>query len=229
MNQNNDETDFWNEVKGNLKGPVASFRDYWQMFGGWSALLGSTYLWFAVLIGSFLVWFKGSIKWDDTALSILPSLLGFTVAAYAILVAFGDEKFKQVLVIYPKASERSFFLTVNGAFCHFIVIQCMALVYAVVFKTLGLNAIKYQWIGIVLLMYSLFLTIAVSLAVLKIAKIYQTLIRQGIPERVICQQKQEPEPHEDDGLQSVESSSPHNSGNISMVSPYCGSARCIEP
>jgi hypothetical protein len=165
-----------------ITAPLSSFHDYWKAFGGINALITSPYLWGSIAITFFLYWFKGKFEWLDAALSTVPSLLGFTVAAYAILVAFGDEKFKKIIAIYPRDASQSFFMTVNGTFCHFIIVQCGTLIYAVLFKTLGLNAIRYQFVGMILLMYSLSFTVATALAVLKMAKMYQNIIRSEKPD-----------------------------------------------
>lgn len=167
-------------VRKNLNGPSISLRDYWSLFGGWEALIGSAYAWTALFATAFLWWFKGEMTWLSPTLSILPNLLGFTVAAYAILLAFGDEEFKKIIITYPKKRKDSFFMTVNGTFCHFIIIQCLTLVYAVLFGTLGLNAMHFQALGMWLLLYSLLLSIAVALAMLTIARTYETITRDKI-------------------------------------------------
>lgn len=159
----------------NLIGPIESLRDYWSLFGGLEALIGSPYAWASFLITTFLWRFKGKMTWMEPTFSILPNLLGFTVAAYAILVAFGNDDFKRIILAYPKKSKHSFFMTLNGTFCHFIITQSTTLVYAVLFKALGLNAIYYQAVGMFLLIYSILLSIAVALAMLTIARTYQTI------------------------------------------------------
>ena len=177
-----EKNSFVRDVRINLKSPVLGFLKYWNYFGGGRALLGSIYLWVAIGISLFLNYYAKDLLWVKPTLAILPNLLGFTVAAYAILVAFGDEEFKKIIVTYPKRTQHSFFMTVNGTFCHFIITQSTTLVYAVVFEGLGLQGTAYKIIGMVLLLYSLLFAVAVALAMLTIAETYQEIMQRKLPE-----------------------------------------------
>ena len=69
------------------------------------------------------IWLEGSIKWHELAIGIIPNILGFTLGGYAILLAFGNEKFMFLISGEFADKKPSPFLVLNGAFVHFIVIQ----------------------------------------------------------------------------------------------------------
>ncbi|MDB5070243.1 MAG: hypothetical protein JWM87_1354 [Candidatus Eremiobacteraeota bacterium] len=114
-------------------------RDYVSAYGGFRRFLSSPYLHLAV-IGSALcsgVWMGPS--WSDLPLGILPNLLGFALAAYALLFAFGDEQFRTFLAIptsidHSPEKRRSKMLVISATFLHFVLVQVTALALAIVAK-----------------------------------------------------------------------------------------------
>jgi hypothetical protein len=62
--------------------------------------------------------------WWELPISILPNLIGFSLGGYAILLAFGDEKFRKLLVPERKATPSpgapTLYMTVSAIFLHFI-------------------------------------------------------------------------------------------------------------
>ena len=80
-------------------------------------------------MGLFATCIDGGLSWNEQALTINPSLLGFTLAAYAIFISNLDPKLKRGL-IKAKDTNVSYFKRVNVSFFHFIFCQCIVLVYA---------------------------------------------------------------------------------------------------
>jgi hypothetical protein len=77
-----------------------------------------------------------STSWSDLPLAVLPSLLGFSLAAYALLLAFGDDQFRSFLALPSsdpqKANDPALLLKVSAIFLHFLVIQIAALTLAII-------------------------------------------------------------------------------------------------
>lgn len=83
-----------------------------------------------------------SNKWVNQVLDVLPSLLSFSVAAYAILFTFGASSFGELLTETSRnASNRncasrekldSIFMEINAAFVFFIGLQLLSLVSALI-------------------------------------------------------------------------------------------------
>ncbi|OFC70082.1 hypothetical protein [Alteromonas confluentis] len=106
---------------------------YWRNYGGIRALLASPFFWTAWVL-TFLMfpsWTKAG-WWDDVT-SIMPNLLGFSLGGYAMFLAFGDKKFQEILA-HKENGETSALMDVNCAFVHFILLQIMSIVIALIAK-----------------------------------------------------------------------------------------------
>ena len=101
---------------------------YWAAYGGWRALLTSVFLWLGVTLTIFLfpIWQKAG--WWEGVTSAVPSLLGFSLGGMAILLAFGDDKFRELTARAGK--DHSIFVRTASAFLHFIVVQTVAWIAA---------------------------------------------------------------------------------------------------
>jgi hypothetical protein len=77
-------------------------------------------------------------EWSDLPLQVLPNLLGFALAAYALLLAFGDDKFRAFLAVRQSRRatvdqfQDSLLLKVSAIFLQFVLIQIIALLLAIV-------------------------------------------------------------------------------------------------
>jgi len=117
---------------------------YWQAYGGWSALLHSLYA-HAALGLTFCLWGQWTKEgWWENVLSVAPSVFGFSIGGYALLLSFGDEKF-QKLMANAKVRESNAFVDLCAAFTHFVLMQFFALVIALVAK--GVFVVPPHWLG----------------------------------------------------------------------------------
>lgn len=126
-------------------------------------------------------------------MAALPNLLGFTLAGLAMSIGFGDDKFRALLA-EPDAdtTKPSAYVVMSSTFVHFILVQTIALVYAVVAKGLWFYA---EWmdpfrpalsvinqiggcIGYAFFLYALTSVIAATMAIFRIASIYETYQRK---------------------------------------------------
>ncbi|KZM38564.1 hypothetical protein OA92_23160 [Marinomonas sp. SBI22] len=169
---------------------------YYKAYGGFGALLKSYYLYgsFFISIALFPHW-SASGWWDDV-LSIMPNLLGFSLGGYAMFLAIGDEKFRSLIAGDDGDEDgASPFLSLNGAFVHFIVLQVVALFIALFRKAYDFSLpldhpfveffngyfhdmiIVGNFIGYWVFIYALSLTLAATFALLRVGRwydIYQT-------------------------------------------------------
>ncbi len=127
--------------------PFAGWKDlrkfvvtYWRTYGGWRSLAGSPYVHIAAVITAFSwrLWFEPG--WWSTPLSVLPNILGFTVGGFAIVLALGAGDFGAALSSASKPDADildSNLAKLSAAFCHFILVQCLTLLLAMLAMALA--------------------------------------------------------------------------------------------
>lgn len=117
-------------------GALKSFRSYWTSYGGWRAILGSPYLFVAIVLTGAMapIWLRSA--WWDIVLSVMPNVLGFSLGGFAIFLAFGDEGFRNLIAGSDPDDEAgaSPYIGFASAFLHFIVVQVFAVILALLSK-----------------------------------------------------------------------------------------------
>jgi hypothetical protein len=123
----------------NQNKPIGPFRIYWDNYGRWKALFASGYFWTSLVLTvvCYRLWSKDG--WWDDIIAIVPSLVGFSLAAFAMLLAFTNEKFLKIVTFPipgndPAKPGASVYASTGTAFVHFILIQFIALLSALVCK-----------------------------------------------------------------------------------------------
>lgn len=111
------------------------FALYWRCYGGWSSLLKSPYLHISVALAivCFPLWVQSG--WWNLVISVIPSILGFSLGGFAIFLAIGDARFRALTAGSTKrngAERCSPFMSMNATFVHFIVLQFFSLILAIV-------------------------------------------------------------------------------------------------
>lgn len=168
--------------------PVGIFERFWVAYGGIKAIFRSQYLRTAIALTP-LCWGSWSEPlWWDTVIGVLPNLLGFTLGGFAIFVGFGDEKFKASLArpeTDPKQS--TVYRELCATFVHFIFVQVIALLLAIIAKGMWfkaplpgpilnvlpvLNAISGA-VCYAIFLYAMTSVIAIGLHVFRIATMYE--------------------------------------------------------
>ena len=141
------------------------------MYGGWKNCAKSPYLHFSIVLALLISLFGGSDApaWFDLTISILPNVLGFSLGGYAILLAFGDEKFRFIISGPDNDGTPSPFMKMNGAFIHFIVIQIFAILFALLSSAFGIKTGVLAWFGRSLLIYAISTALAAAMAILNTA------------------------------------------------------------
>jgi len=162
--------DFFKQYKG-VRNTIAS---YWQWYGGWTTFFTSPYLHCALLLSffSFPVWLpkRESCVWYEMPIAVLPNLLGFTLGGYAILLAFGNEKFLSAIAGSRNDGKQSPYLTINGSFVHFIVVQVIALIVALLSKSLSIDKGTVAFFGLAIFYYAILTSLMATFAILNVSK-----------------------------------------------------------
>ena len=178
------------------------FGQYWRAYGKLKALVCSFYLHIAVLLLALTAntWITplcatgaSCTAWWDQSLSVLPNILGFTLGGFAIFIGFGDEKFRALLAEPEPQPEpttkielQTVYVELCATFVHFILIQIIALIVAVIAKAWWFYAAWMDpvreylpWLngiggalGYGLFLYALMSVIAATMHVFRIAGLY---------------------------------------------------------
>lgn len=122
-------------TKSQYSGVKKLFNRYWIAYGGINAILGSPYMHISLLIAllSSGIWLEDD--WVELPISVLPNIIGFSLGGYAIWLALGDDKFRASISGKTNSGGESPFIVVNATFVHFIVLQILALISALVGKS----------------------------------------------------------------------------------------------
>lgn len=136
-------------------------KAYWKYYGGIHAFINSWYLFAAILltVACYPLWASASdTRWAEVSTSILPNLMGFSVAAIAIILAFSDAKALRALTQRGRA-DSYYVKTVSNLF-HFLVVQTIALVLGIFGH--AFHSIVLNFFGLFALFYALSTAIAAS-------------------------------------------------------------------
>nr|VFJ94491.1 MAG: hypothetical protein BECKLFY1418B_GA0070995_10593 [Candidatus Kentron sp. LFY] len=165
-----------------------SFRIYWRAYGGWSALVRSPYLFLAIVF-SCLMFPYWEEAWWQVALNTISNLLGFSIGGYAIWLAIGDQKFTDKLAGPGRDNgKHSPYITVNATFVHFVFVQLLVMLTALLFQAwipeyngsvyiqIGTVTWFLSAIGYTLFLYALFMALAAAFTVFRVSQWYDRFI-----------------------------------------------------
>jgi hypothetical protein len=174
------------------------FREYWSLYGGVREISRSAYFRFAFLIfiATFGLW--GKPGWWADVLSILPGLMGISLAAFTLFLSAGSESFRQNIAgdvpnegivdqpageEVPEVEAASPFVRTAVVFLHFLVIQFIALILAICaksfyavkapewFVSINYFASLFLWgLSFLVFIYALSVVLAASFAVYEIVR-----------------------------------------------------------
>jgi hypothetical protein len=119
-------------VPASYRGLGRSLGRYWKDYGGWRDFFKSPLLHVSVLIAasSYSVWRDG--QWVDLPLSLLPNLLGFSLGSYALIFSLANENLLAALNQPSSDGGPTLLRMINATFLHFILIQTIAIVFALI-------------------------------------------------------------------------------------------------
>ena len=169
------------------QGVLGIFATYWRGYGGWAALRDSPYLHLSGLLTLCCFGSWSQPDWWEKVFSVLPNLVGFSIGAFAIFLGVGGESFQSRIAGADSSNPKSIspFISAAAAFTHFIVVQVLAIVVALVFASLHKVAlpVSLSWahslneygrqvawfLGMWLFLYALTLTIGTVMVIFRTA------------------------------------------------------------
>lgn len=143
-----------------------------KCYGGFKSIFSSPCVYLSIFLS--LVSHKYFFEdWFEIPINMIPNILGFTLGGYAIALTFGGTKFLDIITIKLNSDETTPFMEFNGTFSHFIIIQIVTLVYALVFKAITPNSIIFAFFGVTLLYYTILTALLCTFAILNLSQGYQ--------------------------------------------------------
>jgi hypothetical protein len=130
-------------------------------------LWNSPYLWAALAATIVLQPLWCSAKWAPIAQDILPALLGFSVAAVAIILAAPG--MKTFAILAEEGHAESYFMDLAARLVHFIIVQVFGL-GALLLAQAYPNSIT-NFAGFLLLMYAVFSAVSAAIGMFGIARL----------------------------------------------------------
>lgn len=178
------------KTKSQYRNLFKLFKQYFNLYGGWSSLFSSPSFHFAFILTFFLFHFWLYKKWWEIPINVLPNLMGFSITGYAILLAFGDKFFQYKLAIIENNNKRTPYLKISSVFAHFVIVQAIALTLAIIAKALdftpsinpkSINIIQKlvpvgNAIGFFFFLYAIFTAFPSILRLFKISTDFSTYI-----------------------------------------------------
>ena len=121
------------------------YHDYWAVYGGWRAILKSPYVLIALALTIIMSGLWTKENWWDNPLSVLPNLVGFTLSGVAVLTGWSNNRFVSKLMGRSKEGKEGPFVSVVATFTHFLLVQIIALLLALIAKSRPLANIPDEW------------------------------------------------------------------------------------
>lgn len=122
----------------------------------------SVYFWAANGKGEYLV------KASDLVVSAIPNLLGFTVGALAIVLAFSSAEIFKILA--EDGDPQSYFMKLTSNLVHFIMVQVLALICGIVARITDSRALDV--LSLFFLFYAVLVTFSAALQLFLTAQVY---------------------------------------------------------
>lgn len=178
------------EIRRKYKDVFKVIGRYWKSYGGYDALIMSPYLHVSIILGTFLFPYKflAGKEWWNFPIGTLPSILGFSIAGYAVLLAVGDDSFKKLMADKDDNQDEnnpSAYLSFGVTFLHFMFIQILAILLAIGASTKEIipsqdsnllwNCFSYFWgiFGFSMFFYAILSAIASILAIYRLLSLHE--------------------------------------------------------
>jgi hypothetical protein len=101
---------------------------------------------------------------------VIPNLLGFTVGAMAIVLAFSSAPIFKMLA--HDGDPKSYFMSLTANLVHFIIVQACALIIGIIGKATGNDII--DGFALFFLLYGVLVTVSAGIQLLQTASLYNS-------------------------------------------------------
>ena len=174
------------------RGLLSTMKQYWTEYGGLRDFLRSPFTHFSLAATGLYVLGFIEVEWRKIVMDSLPTVLGFSLAAYTItFTLMGSALHRALSSAIDHTSGHSLLRIVNSTFFHVVVFQSFALIYALLSKgSLFPSLINWiiespeisTWInqkifflgdvlGCFLSLYAFFLLLSVGIAMFRLGRI----------------------------------------------------------
>jgi uncharacterized membrane protein len=162
------------EMRPRAPASAEPFIRYWRIYGGWRALVTSPYLLVALVLTGicYPYWSKPGTASADLAMTVIPSIMAFSLGGMAIILAFSGGRFFNL--IRQDGEEKSLFMTVIANFFHFLTIQTLALISALIVLAFPLDKAP-SGIAFFFLAYSVTSAVASAAALFNVSRLYNVV------------------------------------------------------
>lgn len=182
----------WRAIRSSYAGVGEIFRRYWRAYGGLRVILLSPYFHAALLLTALLSPYWVNKPWWEVALSVMPNLLGFTLAGFTIWLGFGSERFRALVSQPGEDGSPSIYVQVSASFVHFVVMQVAGLLAAAIALAastipapsglpgviVGRLATVGQGAGFLLFVYAIATALAAAMGVFRVAS-WQDMVHRA--------------------------------------------------
>lgn len=153
---------------GDLEGSIDELSGYWRTYGKFSAILRSPWLWLALVLTLICMPLWRCQDWTSSALGVLPNLLGFSIGAMAIVLAFPSVRMFSLLA--ERGREDSFYIDLASKFVHFVFVEVIAIALSLVAK--AWNSGLFNFLGFWAFSYAITTGAATALSLFGVAQLY---------------------------------------------------------
>lgn len=117
---------------------VESLCRFFNAYGGFSSILKSGFFYISLFLSIFTLITTSNIKYIDFDFvkNTIPSILGFSIGSFAIVIGFGSEKFRKIISGKRDYEIDSPFIRISASFLYFILIQVLCLISVSVYDLL---------------------------------------------------------------------------------------------
>lgn len=115
-----------------------NLKKLYRHYGGLKAVVRSWYFWVAFILSTLSYRSALNFEWSGIALGVMPSLTGFTIAAFALIFAILAPSMLKLLIAPDKAGQ-SPISSIAAAIGHAVFIQVTAMVLAISVKSIDLD------------------------------------------------------------------------------------------
>lgn len=107
-----------------------NLRKLYSRYGGIKAIKTSSYFWVSVFLAALSYSSIAGYEWVDKAIGVMPSLTGFTIAAFAIIFAILDPRMLRKLLATDDSGQ-SPIASIAASIGHAVFIQVSAMIIAI--------------------------------------------------------------------------------------------------
>lgn len=163
-------------IKNKLAYLSSAYKELFTAYGGATAFFCSPYLWLSGVLSLITSLFAcEGWYWYASALAVLPNLLGFTLAGYAVFFAFMDTRFSDFIRGKKEGERISPYLGVSSVFAVFVVLQLATLFLAVLFDAIQVKIILVNFMCTWLFMYAMSLGLAATMGLFMLSTKYDRM------------------------------------------------------